>query len=134
MVRHSAILYRKDNPGGLQPVSFAGDAGPGAWRSYVPIRMTDTICVEERLPPGAAGVLINRTHTYRDLFLPIDATEKRLFDAMDGSRRIGEIAEKALPSSPRISQLDVARTFFERLWWYDQVVFDASARQEKYHV
>jgi hypothetical protein len=24
----------------------------------------------------------------------------------------------------------MSRTFFERLWWYDQVVFDASQRGE----
>jgi SAM-dependent methyltransferase len=122
MVRHSAVVYRNDNPGGPQPVSFAGEA----WRAYVPIRMTDTICVQERLPPGAAAVLINQTHTYRDLFMPISATEKRLFDAIDGTRRIGDIAARTLASSPEKSQLDVARPFFERLWWYDQVVFDAS--------
>jgi hypothetical protein len=32
------------------------------------------------------------------------------------------------------SQLDMTRTFFEKLWWYDQVVFDASlcrARKEE---
>ena len=89
--------------------------------------MSDTICVQERLPPGAAAVLINQTHTYRDLFMPISATEKRLFDAIDGTRRIGDIAERTLPSSPNKSQLDMARPFFERLWQYDQVVFDASA-------
>ena len=81
--------------------------------------MPDTVCVEERLPPGAAAVLINRTHTYTDLYLPVDAREKSLFDAIDGERTIGEIArEQATP--------DTARAFFERLWWYDQVVFDAS--------
>ena len=97
MVRHSVVLYRDDCPGGPQPVSFTGDA----WQGYVPIRMPDTICVQERLPPGAAAVLINQTHTYRDLFMPIDATEKRLFDAIDGRRRIGEIVSRALPSSPK---------------------------------
>ena len=52
MVRHSAVVYRDDSPGGPQPVSFAGDA----WLGYVPLRMPDTICVQERLPPGAAAV------------------------------------------------------------------------------
>jgi hypothetical protein len=58
--------------------------------------------------------------------LPINATEKRLVDGIDGTRAIGDIAESALPSSLKESQLDMARTFFERLWQYDQVVFDAS--------
>ncbi len=111
-----------DGPGDLQPISFTGEA----WLSYVPIRMPDTICVQERLPPGAAAVLINRTHTYTDLIMPIDSTEKILLDAIDGNRSIGDVVERTLPSSQKISHLEVARTFFERLWWHDQVVFDAS--------
>jgi SAM-dependent methyltransferase len=122
MVRHSVVAYRNDIPGGPHHVSFAGDA----WLGYVPIRMSDTICVQERLPRGAAAVLINQAHTYRDLVLQIDATEKRLFDVIDGNRSVGDIMEKALPSSEEGSQLDVARAFFERLWLFDQVVFDAS--------
>jgi SAM-dependent methyltransferase len=122
MIRHSMVAYRDDNPGNPQPVTFAGDA----WLRYVPLRMPDTICVQERLPPGAAGVLINQTHAYRDLIMPIDSTEKRLFDAIDGSCSIGGIVEKTFPSSQTKSQLDMARSFFEKLWWHDQVVFDAS--------
>ena len=122
MVRHSLVAYRNDGCSNAQAVSFAGDT----WHSYVPIRMPDTICVQNRLPPGAAAVLINQGHTYTDLFMPIDWTEKRLFDAIDGSRCIGEIAESALSSSHQKMQLDIARAFFERLWWYDQVIFDAS--------
>jgi len=119
MVTHSMVLYRNDNPDDPQPVSFAGDD----WLGYVPIRMSDTICVQQRLPPGAAGVLINQNHTYRDLIMPINSTEKRLFDAIDGTSSIRNILQKTLPSSQTKSQLDVERTFFERLWWYDQVVF-----------
>jgi SAM-dependent methyltransferase len=115
MVRHSAVVYRDDSPGAPQQVSFSGDA----WLDYVPIRMSDTISVQEGLPSGAAAVLINRTHTYRDLFMPIDSTEKRSFDAIDGKRTLGEIAREQ-------RQSDTARALFERLWWYDQVVFDAS--------
>jgi SAM-dependent methyltransferase len=122
MVRHSVIAYRNDSPVDPKPISFSGDA----WLGYVPIRMSDTICVEERLPQGAAAVLINQTHTFRDLFIPIDSTEKRLLDAIDGKCCIGDIVEKTLPSLQKKSQLKMARTFFERLWWYDQVVFDAS--------
>jgi SAM-dependent methyltransferase len=129
MVRHSMVTYRDDSPGDPQPVTFAGDA----WFRYVPLRMPDTICVQERLPPGAAGVLINQTHAYRDLIMPIDSTEKRLFDAIDGNCTIGGIVERTLSSTQTKSHLDMARTFFEKLWWYDQVVFDASlcrARKE----
>jgi SAM-dependent methyltransferase len=122
LVRHSAILYRNDSPGDPQPISFTGEA----WLDYVPIRMADTICVQERLPPGAAAVLINQTHTCKDLFMPINATEKRWYDAIDGISRIGDIVEKVLQSSQKSTRLDMARPFFERLWWYDLVVFDAS--------
>jgi SAM-dependent methyltransferase len=122
MVRHSIVAYRNDNPGGSQPVSFDGDA----WRGYVPIRMPDTICVRDRLPPDAAGVLINKSHTCRDLFLPIDRTEQLLFDSIDGHSSIGAIVERTSSSSDPIAPLDMARTFFEKLWWYDQVVFDTS--------
>ena len=130
MVRHSMVVYRDDSPGGPQRVSFAGDA----WLGYVPIRMADTICVQERLPPGAAAVLINQTHTYRDLYMPIDPTEKRLYDAIDGNRSTSDIVEKILPSSEKKVQPDMGRSFFERLWWYDQVVFDASNESGKWQV
>ena len=122
MLFHSVVAYRDDSPGGPQPVSFAGDA----WLGYVPLRMPDTISVQERIPPGAASVLINRTHTCRDLFMPIDSIEKRLFDAIDGNCSIGSIVEKTLSSSQSKSQLDMVRTFFEKLWWFDQIVFDTS--------
>jgi SAM-dependent methyltransferase len=122
MVRHSMVVYRTDGHAGRKAVDFSRDA----WLSYVPIRMSDTICVEERLPPGAAAVLINQTHTFKDLIVPIDSAERRLLDAIDGNRCIGDIAERSLASSPGSSQQDMARRFFERLWQYDQVVFDAS--------
>jgi len=67
-----------------------------------------TICVQQRLPPGASAVLINPTHTYTDLYLPIDAQQKQLFDAIDGECTIGEIARKH--GNP-----DTARALFERL-------------------
>ncbi len=121
MVRHSAVVYRDDTPGGSPAVSFAGDA----WRRYKPIRMPETVCVQERVPPGYAAVLINQTHTCKDILLAISATEKRLFDAIDGSRTIGDLAETTLPPSQGQSPMD-ARNFFERLWWHDHVVFDAS--------
>jgi SAM-dependent methyltransferase len=124
MIRHSVIAYRDDSPGAPQAIDFGGDAWPG----YVPIPMADTICIQERLPAGAAAVLINRTHTYTDLIMPIDTTEKRMFDAIDGKRSIGEITRRMAPSSRKQSPLDLARAVFERLWWYDEVVFDSSRR------
>jgi len=114
MLRHSAVLYRDDGARTPRQPSFAGDA----WQRYVPIRMPDTVCVEENLPRGAAAVLINRNHSYRDIYLPIDAREKAWFDAIDGRRTIADIAHA------RDAQ-EEARVLFERLYWHDQVVFDA---------
>ena len=122
MVRHSIVAYRNDNPGGSRAVGFSGDA----WLGYVPIRMPDTICVRDRLPPDAAGVLINQSHTCRDLFLPIDSTEQSLFDTIDGRCSIGDIVERPLSSSRTMAPIEMARAFFEKLWWHDQVVFDTS--------
>ena len=122
MVRHSAVVYRNDNSGASQLVDFSGDT----WQGFVPIRMSDTLCVQERLPAGAAAVLINQTHTYRDLFMPIDATERCMFDAIDGNHSIGYIMANFFPASQKSVRLNMVRTFFERLWWYDQVVFDTS--------
>jgi len=121
MLRHSLVVYQDDRISDRHRISFDRDT----WLGYVPIRMSDTICVKDRLPAGAAAVLINQTHTYTDLFLPIGSKEKQVFDAIDGERSIGEIYEKTLSSLDR-ANLEVTRTFFERLWWHDQVVFDSS--------
>jgi SAM-dependent methyltransferase len=122
MVRHSFVAYRKDSKI-RQKLSFADEA----WLAYVPIRMPDTICVREKLPAGAAAVLINQAHTDRDLFLPIGPTEKLWFDSIDGVRSIGEIAATPLSSpSQRAASRAIACSFFEQLWWHDQVVFDTS--------
>jgi SAM-dependent methyltransferase len=116
MARHSLIVYRDEDSSANHELSFSGDA----WLHYVPILAPDTICVEERLPAGAAAVLINRGHSHTDIYLPIDAEEKRLYDSVDGARTIGELAE-------RQGRLETAGAFFQRLGWYDQVVFDTSA-------
>ena len=114
MMSHSVIVRRDDYAGRSQGISFSGDD----WLDYIPVRVPDTLCVQERLPPGAAAVLINRAHTDTDIYLPIGAREKLLVDAIDGERTIGAIGGDG--------QRDVCRALFERLWWHDQVVFDAS--------
>jgi SAM-dependent methyltransferase len=122
MARHSLVAYRNESISNKQLISFTGDD----WLDYVPIRMSDVVCVQDRLPSGAAAVLINQTLTYKDLFLPIGPMEKRWFDAIDGDRSIAAIVEKTISSSNRPITFDVARFLFERLWWHDLVVFDRS--------
>ena len=117
MVAHSVIAYR-DDASEDQEIDFAGDAWPG----YVPLRLPDTICVTERLSKGAAGVLINRLHTFNDIYLPISAAEKSIYEAIDGKRSINELA------AGQPAKKELARSFFKRLYLYDQVVFDISRR------
>ena len=117
MVRHSVIAYRTDWPEQGESVDFDGDG----WLRYIPIRLPDTFVVKERLPPGASAVLINRNHTYTDLYLPIDAPRERFLSMIDGERTIGEICRARGNES-------LARTFFQELYRWDQVVFDTSSR------
>jgi hypothetical protein len=67
--------------------------------------------------------LINRAHTFNDLVLPIDAFEKRLLDEIDGTRTLAEILRSVVTDTAGERS---ALRFFERLWRYDQIVFDAS--------
>jgi len=115
MANHSFVVH-PDNTNDDVQVRFDEDRYLG----YVPIRLPWTICVQERLPPGAAGALLNQTHLFNDLYLIIDPLEKQIFDAVDGHRSIAEIVAGVKDARPR------ARSFFEQLWWYDQVVFDTS--------
>lgn len=111
MTCHSLIAYRDD----VNEFSLDNDG----WPNYVPLRLPTTMCVQERLPRGAAGVLLNRSHPFHDLILLLDAKEKRIFDRIDGRRSIAEIVAGDRSSG--------AHGFFRKLWAYDQVVFDASA-------
>lgn len=116
MTSHSAIVYHRDRGTRYEEVSFADDR----WLNSVPHRLPSTLCVQERLPPGAAGVLLNRSHQFHDLILVIDPPEKRVFDAINGSHSFAEILDHAHVSAP------AARGFVQKLWDYDQIVFDTS--------
>jgi SAM-dependent methyltransferase len=119
MVSHSFIAYRDDRSDENQPITFAGDS----WRDYIPIALPWTVCVRERLPRGSVAVLINRAHTFTDLILTVDSFEERLLGAIDGNRTLAEIMQFAAQDGDGNRR---ALRFFERLWQYDQVVFDAS--------
>ncbi|HXQ71184.1 MAG TPA: class I SAM-dependent methyltransferase [Pyrinomonadaceae bacterium] len=116
MTCHSLVACRSGTSGNGASFSFAGNR----WSSFVPLRLPNTMCVEQRLPAGAAGVLLNRSHPFHDLILVINAQEKRLLDRIDGRRSIAEIVNDAESGSFN------PRDFFQKLWWYDQVVFDTS--------
>jgi hypothetical protein len=103
------VAHRSDGKNVGAKISFDDER----YLRYVPVRLPWTICVVERLPPGAAGVLINQTHVFNDLYLIVNEEDKRIFEAVDGRRSIEEIAPQA-------------RELFEKLWRYDQVVFDTS--------
>jgi SAM-dependent methyltransferase len=115
MVRHGVVAYRKDRPAQLGLVDFEGEA----WLGYTPIRLPDTLTLRDRLPPGATAVLINQNHTYTDLYLPIDARQELLLAGIDGERTIADICRERGDRS-------LARTFFQQLWRWDQVVCDTS--------
>jgi hypothetical protein len=116
MVSHSAIVRRSDADAAPQ-LRFDAQS----LLAYVPHRLPWTHVVEERLPAGAAGALVNRSHPFPDLALVIDAKEKQMFERIDGRRSIADITDSVPPvDSGRVG------AFFGRLWRYDQVVFDAS--------
>jgi hypothetical protein len=57
--------------------------------------------------------------------VPLDDGEMRMYEAIDGRRTIAAIAD--MTAGPRGDEtLPRARRLFEKLWCYDQVIFDAS--------
>ena len=118
MTKHNFIVYRDDCLIQTQPIAFDGER----WRGYIPLRLPWTLRIRERAPRGYVAVLVNPTHTYPDLALPIDAEEATIFDPIDGNCTIAEILKGTLGASVD----DSARRFIERLWEYDLIVFDAT--------
>jgi hypothetical protein len=80
------------------------------------------------VPPGSVAVLINPAHRFPDLIFPINALENRLFGAIDGKRTLAEILDVVAVDGN--NGRPAAPSFFERLWQYDQIVFDASRPPE----
>jgi len=117
MTCHSAVVHRRDSNECDAKIRFDDEA----WMLYAPIRLPWTLMVRERLPPGAAAVVLNRSHAYRDLVLTLDGRDEQLFNRIDNRRTIAEIAGLDSGGDPHR-----ARRVFESLWRYDQVVFDAS--------
>ncbi len=107
MVRHSLIARRADDSR-LEP-SFGGTD----WQRFVPHRVATAAVIDDKLPAGVAAALLNRAHMYPDLVLFATADERVMFESIDGHRTLGQIGGDA--------------SFFERLWWQDLIVIDASS-------
>jgi SAM-dependent methyltransferase len=117
MTQHHLIAYRSDAGAG-RAIHFTGEQ----WRDYVPIRLPWTLCIRERVPAGSVAVLLNPAHNHRDLVLPVNWAQDHLFGQIDGQRTLGEIVTACGTSKGARRALQ----FFEQLWRYDQIVFDAS--------
>ena len=122
MLRHSLIAHRDDAPGDGGFPRFEGET----WLRYVPIRLPEAVCLRERLPAGAAAVLLNKAHDCRDLFLPVDAEQLRLYQAIDGKTTIAGILARVTGSHATHGLQERTCSFFSQLWFYDQVVFQVS--------
>ena len=120
MFNHDIVVHPNDGDKDRLKIRFDDDR----YLRYVPVRRAWTLCVQQNLPPGAAGVLVNQTNIYPDIYLPVDALEKQIYEAIDGHRSISEIIEQVGDAAS-----PVAPSFFEKLWWYDQAVFDTSKAQ-----
>lgn len=116
ITNHDFVAHPKGMKDHAARVRFDGEQ----YLRYVPVRRPWTICIQDRLPPGAAGALLNQTHMFNDLYLIVDQQEKQIYDAIDGRRTVAEIVETAGASTADL---------FQRLWLYDQVVFDTSKAQ-----
>jgi len=118
LTQHRLIAYRSDGPCAQPAIRFSGED----WRDYIPIRLPWALCIRDRAPPGYVAVLLNPAHEHRDLLLPINAWQDRLLGAIDGQRTLGDIVR----DYERSGGAHRALPFFQRLWRYDQIVFDAS--------
>lgn len=116
--QHSFVAYRDDRAKTAQQVRFDGDH----WRQLIPVRLPWIKVVREKLPAGSHAVLLNPVHKHRDLFLPVNAAEHRLFEQIDNKRTLGDIAQE------RETKDGVNRVsdFFQTLWQHDLIVIDAS--------
>jgi len=108
IARHTAIVYAADDTRS-GTLDFSSDHA-GSW---VPIRAPRAVVVEQRLPPGVAGAIINRAHSDNDLVLFVNARQRSLFESIDGERTIDRLGQGAA-------------AFVEGLWRHDLVVCDTT--------
>jgi SAM-dependent methyltransferase len=113
ITQHNFIAYRDDRPRKSQPVRFNGEK----WRSYVPIRLPWAVCVSDG--DSAGSVLLNPAHKHAEFAWSISRQQGDLLSHVDGDRTVEQIAQSVCGSST-----ETVRGFFEKLWRYDQVVFE----------
>jgi hypothetical protein len=121
MTRHRFIAYGNEMIARDQCIRFSGEQ----WLDYVPLRLPWTRCVRDQVPAGSIAVIWNPACGYPDLMMPINSAEDRLLAQIDGRRTLGEIVDRCEPSHSATRVLQ----FFERLWQYDQIVFDVSCAE-----
>ena len=129
MLRHSAVIYQENSYGVQQTVNLDHDR----WHEYIPVITPGSTSSEEKLPPGASAVLINQDHTYMDLILPIDQTQKRIYDLIDGKIPIRQIINRVFSADATKQNETTTRDFFQRLWWYDHIVFNTATTTKTFH-
>jgi hypothetical protein len=109
MTRHSLIAQRDDSLLPSRPIDWDGDT----WRHHVALMPSTVVVVEDRLPSGMAGAVINRAHIDPDLVCFLTADELAVFSTIDGTTSLGEIPGASSP-------------LLQRLWLHDLVLIDAS--------
>jgi SAM-dependent methyltransferase len=109
MTRHSLIAQRDDSLLPSRPIDWDGDT----WRHHVALIPSTVVVVEDRLPSGMAGAVINRAHIDPDLVCLLTADELAVFSTIDGTTSLGEIPGASSP-------------LLQRLWLHDLVLIDAS--------
>jgi SAM-dependent methyltransferase len=115
MVSHSAVVYRDDIGDDPQALSFDDDR----WLDFVPLPMPGCVVIQQNLPPGAAAVVLNRAHTFTDLYVPMNEFEASVFARIDGQTSCRDIVEDA-------SDAQTVADVMLKLWRSDQIVFDRS--------
>ena len=116
MVAHSAVVYPDNAPDDAQALTFDNEL----WLDFVPLPMPGCVIIQQNLPPGAAAVVINRAHTYTDLFVPLTEFEAHIYAQIDGQTSCRDIATAA-SDAPRVAEVML------KLWRSDQIVFDRSS-------
>jgi SAM-dependent methyltransferase len=117
LITHAFVACRDDREA-LRTVDLDADG----WRDVVPEFFNGCRVAQEELPPEIAGVLLNTAHHDDDLALPITVEQAMLYNAMDGSRTIPEIAAASGVQAAPDALESYARELFRQLEWSDQVI------------